>query len=70
MSEAQRRTEARAAARGFRHEFQVSRGYAIVTVKGLNKEQARTVRERFELEGWSASCKNAYTQVKAERKIE
>jgi hypothetical protein len=69
MSEAERRTEARAAARGFQLHIQTDRGYMIVTVKGLNKEQARTVRERFELEGWSASCKNGYTQVRAERKI-
>lgn len=69
MSEAQRRAEARAAARGFTPQLQVSRGYIVATVKGLTKEQARMVRERFELEGWSATCKNAYTQVRAERKI-
>lgn len=69
MSAEARKAEARAAARGFTPQFQNSRGYMIVTIKGLNKVQARMVRERFELEGWSASCKNNYTEVRAERKI-
>lgn len=69
MSAEARKAEARAAARGFAPQFQTSRGYMIVTIKGLNKTQARMVRERFELEGWSASCKNHYTEIRAERKI-
>lgn len=69
MSEARRRAEARSAARGFSHQIKVDRGFVIVTVSGLNKVQARMVRERFELEGWSARCKSSYTEVRAERKI-
>lgn len=69
MSEAKRRAEAQSAARGFRARLEVSRGYMIATVSGLTKEQARTVRERFELEGWGARCRNRYTEVRAERKI-
>lgn len=69
MSEMERRAEARRAAKGFTAQVEISRGYAIATVKGLNKVQARMVRERFELEGWGARCKNSYTEVRAERKI-
>ena len=69
MSEAARRAEAKAAARGFTPHIEISRGYAIATVKGLTRDQARMVRERFELEGWGARCKNGYTEVRAERKI-
>jgi len=69
MSEDARRAEAKAAARGFTPRIEVSRGYVIATVTGLSKEQARMVRERFELEGWGARCKNRYTEVRAERKI-
>lgn len=69
MSEAERRAEAKAAARGFTPRLEVSRGFMIATVTGLTKEQARMVRERFELEGWAARCKNKYTEVRAERKV-
>lgn len=69
MSEAARRAEATAAARGFTPTVEFRRGYAIATVTGLNKDQARMVRERFQLEGWAAQCKNRYTEVRAERKI-
>jgi hypothetical protein len=67
---AEKRTaEANRAAVGYDKTLKIERGFMIATVDHLTKEQAVALKRRFEREGWSATCKNRYTQVRAERKI-
>jgi hypothetical protein len=69
MSAEKRTAEANRAARGYALRLKNERGYMIVNVTGLTKDQALEVRKRFQAEGWPASCKNGYSEVRAERKI-
>lgn len=67
---AERRTrEANEAAWGCNLRLSLERGYMKAHVTGMDKDTALEVRKRFQRYGWSATCKNRYTEVCAERKI-
>ena len=69
MSAEKRTAEANRAGRGHQLHLKIERGFAIASVTGLNRDQAVAVRKAFQREGWSASTKNGYTEVRAERKV-
>lgn len=69
VSAEERTTEFNRAGSGYDKTLKIERGYAIGNVKNLTKEQAVMLKRRFEREGWSATCKNRYTEVRAERKV-
>lgn len=69
VSADKRTAEFNRAANGYDKSLKIERDYAIATVKHLTKEQAVAIKRRFEREGWSATCKNSFTEVRAERKI-
>lgn len=69
MSAEKRTAEANRAARGHVLGLKIVRGYMIAEVTDLTRVAAQEVRRRFQREGWSASCKNEYKEVRAERKI-
>lgn len=68
-AQSDRLAEIQRAAREHPSTWKIERGYMIATVTGLNREQAQRVREAFQRMGWSATAKNRYTEVRAERKI-
>jgi hypothetical protein len=69
VSESQRMAEVNRATKTHETKTEVKRGYMIATVTGLTRDQAKAVRAAFQREGWSATAKNGYTQVRAERKV-
>lgn len=69
MTAEKRTQEANEAAWGCVLRLKLERGYMIAHVTGLDKDMALEVRKRFNRAGWAATCKNRYTEVRAERKV-